>query len=87
MMRGPTLGLLGASGSSSQGLTMAAMLPISSLKKYVPPRPSEEGSGSCQARSPATTDLTRLRTPAQVCAVPTTSRRPFSYSACSVDAT
>ena len=42
-----TLGLFGARGSSSHGLTIATLLPRSSLKKYVPPRPSTALSGSC----------------------------------------
>jgi hypothetical protein len=41
-----TLGLFGANGSSSHGFTIATLLPASSLKKYVPPSPSEALSGS-----------------------------------------
>ena len=44
------LGLQGARGSSSQGFTMALLLPASFMKKYVPPRPSRLASGSCSGQ-------------------------------------
>mmetsp|Transcript_57726 Transcript_57726/g.182871 ORF Transcript_57726/g.182871 Transcript_57726/m.182871 type:complete len:246 (-) Transcript_57726:361-1098(-) len=47
------LGLLGAIGSSSAGFMTATFFPLTSLKKYVPPSPSWQASGSTPSSSPS----------------------------------
>jgi len=56
---GGTLGLLGASGSSSTGLMMATWRPSLSRKKYVPPRPASAAAGGCAARARGWREQTR----------------------------
>jgi len=56
---GPTLGLFGASGSSSTGLMIATRWPSLSMKKYVPPRPASTATGGCTG--PTHTAAQRMR--------------------------